>query len=63
MEKIKKKEIDSVVYELAYFSGDGKYVVYKIEKSLLLKGVTHIPEDRVFDNEEEALVYWNNLDK
>lgn len=60
--KLYTRKTGNILYELRYFEGDHKYVVYKwdIEKSQ--NGVVEwIPEEATFNNEDDAKKYIDSL--
>lgn len=57
-----KKQIGSMMYELDYFEGDGKYVISGADKESMLKGAVRVPEIAVFNEKESAMFFWKNLD-
>lgn len=64
IKKIEEKRIGSITYQLKYFEGDNKYVIYKMDDRVINDGQIHrIPEEVVFDNEKDAREYMENLGK
>ncbi len=64
VKKIEEKRIGSITYQLKYFEGDNKYVIYKMDDRVMSDGQIHrIPEEAVFDNEKDAREYMENLEK
>lgn len=50
------------MYELKLFEGDNKYVIYKMDDSVMNDGQIHrIPEEKIFSNEKDAREYLENL--
>lgn len=62
--KICEKKMGNITYELKYFEGDNKYVIYKCDEKKMKNGQVHrIPEVGVFNNEKEARNYLEKLTK
>lgn len=62
VKKICEKKIGDIIYELRFFEGDGKYVIYKWDGEIMKDGKAHrIPEVGVFNNEKDARKYLEEL--
>jgi len=62
VKKLYKKKIGNITYELRFFEGDHKYVIYKWDKEIMKDGKVHeIPEVGIFNNEEDARKYLEKL--
>ena len=62
VKKIAEKKVGSITYELKLFEGDSKYVIYKMDDSIMNDGQIHrIPEEAVFDNEMDARKHLDKL--
>ena len=62
VKKIYEKKIGNITYELRFFEGDNKYVIYKWDEEIMKNGKVHkIPEVGVFNNEEDARKYLEKL--
>ena len=62
VKKIAKKKVGQFTYELKNFEGDNKFVIYRIDDSVMSDGGVHrIPEEAVFDNEAKARAYLERL--
>jgi len=64
VKKIEEKRLGSITYQLKHFEGDNKYVIYKIDDTVMGNGQVHrIPEEAIFDNEKYAREYLEKLGK
>ncbi len=62
VKKICEKKVGNTVYELKYFKGDNKYVIYKLDENKMMDGKVHrIPEVGVFNDEKDAREYLDKL--
>lgn len=62
VQKMTAKRVGNIIYELKHFEGDDKYVIYKIDDEVMSDGKMHrIPEEAIFDSEQEAMEYLENL--
>lgn len=61
---IYEKTIGSIIYELKYFEGDKKYVIYKWDKELGSGNIARrIPMVEAFDDKQKAIDYLDGLDR
>ena len=62
VKKITEKRIGNITYEIRFFEGDNKYVIYKWDEEIMKDGKVHrIPEVGVFNNEKDAREYLEKL--
>ena len=62
VKKICEKKTGDITYELRFFKGDNKYVIYQWDKNKMSNGRVHrIPEIAVFNNEKDAKDYLKKL--
>ena len=62
VKKICEKKIGDITYELCFFEGDNKYVIYKCDKKKMKNGkCCRIPEVGVFNNKEDAREHLTKL--
>ncbi len=61
VKKIAEKQVGTIKYGLRFFEGDGKYVIYRMNLSLMRGDAVRIPEEAVFDTEKEAREYLEQL--
>lgn len=56
------KKVGAITYELKLFEGNNKYVIYKMDDSVMSDGQIHrIHEEAIFDNEKDARDHLENL--
>ena len=62
VKKIYEKRIGNITYELKYFEGDNKYVIYKLDDEIMRNRKIHmIPEVGTFNNEKDAREFLKKL--
>jgi len=56
------KKIGDIIYELYFFEGNNKYIIYKLDKDKMKNGCAHrISEVAAFNNKKKALDYLEKL--
>ena len=64
VKKICEKRVGNITYELKYFEGDNKYVIYKLDDEIMRNGKVHrIPQVGVFNNKRDARKFLEKLAK